>query len=138
MTGDDDTEMRKRKSVTVWDKKSKKYVKVQDDKKRIKTESGVYISATYKTNRYARWKEKSKLAQQQETGEEDEEERRGTKRPNTRLPDSHPAMKKAKMAVRVGRKNKNEIQRPEQIMKKRRMEEKKAQKHGKGKKPRRR
>ena len=35
-----------------WDNKTKKYVKVQDDKKRIKTESGVYISATYKTNRY--------------------------------------------------------------------------------------
>ena len=35
-----------------WDAKSKKYVRVQDDKKRIKTESGVYISATYKTNRY--------------------------------------------------------------------------------------
>ena len=37
-----------------WDAKSKKYVRVQDDKKRIKTESGVYISATYKTNRFDR------------------------------------------------------------------------------------
>ena len=34
-----------------WDKKTKKYIRVQDDKKKIKTESGVYISATYKTNR---------------------------------------------------------------------------------------
>ena len=50
-TGDDDQEIQKRKGAVVWDKKSKKYVKVQDDKKRIKTESGVYISATYKTNR---------------------------------------------------------------------------------------
>ena len=39
-------------NVFRWDAKSKKYVRVQDDKKRIKTESGVYISATYKTNRY--------------------------------------------------------------------------------------
>ena len=38
-------------NVFRWDAKSKKYVRVQDDKKRIKTESGVYISATYKTNR---------------------------------------------------------------------------------------
>jgi hypothetical protein len=37
-----------------WDNKTKKYVRVQDDKKKIKTESGVYISATYKTNRYVR------------------------------------------------------------------------------------
>merc|ERR1719433_1893192 len=104
--------------------------------KRIKTESGVYISSTYKTNRYARWKEKSKLAQQQETAEDDDDDSRGTKRPNTRLPDSHPAMKKAKLAVRVGRKNKNEIRRPEQILKTRKEEERKAARKarpGKGK-----
>ena len=137
LTGDEDSEIRKRKGAVVWDKKSKKYVKVQDDKKRIKTESGVYISATYKTNRYARWKERSKLAQQQETVEEDDQDGgRGTKRPNTRLPDSHPAMKKAKLAVRVGRKNKNEIRRPEQILKTRTAEERKAARKarpGKGK-----
>ena len=51
LTGDDEGEMRRKKGAIVWDKKSKKYVKVQDDKKRIKTESGVYIAATYKTNR---------------------------------------------------------------------------------------
>merc|ERR1719220_313958 len=124
LTGDDEEERRRKKGAVVWDKKSKKYVKVQDDKKRIKTESGVYISATYKTNRYAKWKERSKLAQQQEAvEEEDQEGGRGAKRPNTRLPDSHPAMKKAKMAVRVGRKNKNEIRRPEQILKTRKEEE---------------
>merc|ERR1712227_1019920 len=88
------------------DKKSKKYVKVQDDKKRIKTESGVYISATYKTNRYNKWKERSKLAQQQERDDNDEDEGdhdhgRGKKRPNTALPASHPAMKKARMAGRT-------------------------------------
>ena len=41
----------------------------QDDKKRVKTESGVYIVATYKTNRYSKWKERSKLAQQTEDHE---------------------------------------------------------------------
>ena len=137
LTGDEDSEIRKRKGAIVWDKKSKKYVKVQDDKKRIKTESGVYINATYKTNRYARWKERSKLAQQQETVEDEEQDgSKGTKRPNTRLPDSHPAMKKAKLAVRVGRKNKNEIRRPEQILKTRKEEERKAARKarpGKGK-----
>ena len=49
-----------------------RYVRVQDDKKRIKTESGVYISATYKTNRYSKWKERSKLAQQQEQQQDDD------------------------------------------------------------------
>ena len=43
LTGDDEGEMRRKKGAIVWDKKSKKYVKVHDDKKMIKTESGVYI-----------------------------------------------------------------------------------------------
>ena len=47
---------------------------MQDDKKRIKTESGVYISATYKTNRYSKWKERSKLAQQQEQQQDDDQD----------------------------------------------------------------
>ena len=41
-------------------------------------------------------------------------------------------MKKAKLAVRVGRKNKNEIRRPEQILKQRRDEEKRAARKAKG------
>merc|ERR1711874_816119 len=65
LTGDDDAEMRRKKVVMRWDNKSKKYVRVGDnDKKKIKTESGAYISATYKTNRYAKWKERSKMARQ--------------------------------------------------------------------------
>merc|ERR1712112_161993 len=92
LTGDDEGEMRKKKGAMVWDKKSKKYVKVQDDKKRIKTESGVYISATYKTNRYNKWKERSKLAQMEErdndvNGDDDDDHgARSKKRPNTQLP----------------------------------------------------
>lgn len=137
LTGDDEGEMRKKKGAMVWDKKSKKYVKVQDDKKRIKTESGVYISATYKTNRYNKWKERSKLAQQQERDDNDDDgdshdQARGKKRPNTALPASHPAMKKARMAVKIGRKNKNEIKRPEQILKKRVADERKAARKSKG------
>ena len=66
---EEDGEQRRKKGSMVWDKKSKKYVRVQDDKKRVKTESGVYIAATYKTNRYSKWKERSKLAQQTEDHE---------------------------------------------------------------------
>ena len=134
-TGDDDQEQRQRKGATVWDKKSKKYVRVQDDKKRIKTESGVYINASYKTNRYAKWKERSKLSQQEDREHEDEGEAgqpRGHKRPGTALPDSHPAMKKARAAVRIGRKNKNEIKQPEQILKDERRAARKARVDGRG------
>merc|ERR1712240_556127 len=96
----EDGEQKRKKGSMVWDKKSKKYVRVQDDKKRIKTESGVYISATYKTNRYTKWKERSKLAQQMEdSGDMGDEENRGTKREGGPLPSNHPAMKKARNAV---------------------------------------
>jgi len=130
---EEDGEMKKKKGAMVWDKRSNKYVRVQDDKKRIKTESGVYISATYKTNRYAKWKERTKMAQQSEEYGEEEEDNRGTKRKAGPLPSHHPAMKKARDAVPKHKKGpKFEIQRPEQIMKKRIIEEKKAANRAKG------
>merc|ERR1719334_1292845 len=43
-TNEEGEERKKKQGSMVWDKKSKKYIRVQDDKKRIKTESGVYIS----------------------------------------------------------------------------------------------
>ena len=42
------------------------FLSFQDDKKKIKTESGVWIPASYKSDRYAKWKQRSKLAQMQE------------------------------------------------------------------------
>merc|ERR1740128_113102 len=140
LTGDDEGEMRKKKGAIVWDKKSKKYVKVQDDKKRIKTESGVYISATYKTNRYAKWKERSKMAQQDNENDSDGggDNQRGVKRPNTQMAANHPAMKKARNAVPAHKKGpKFEIQRPEQILKKRNEEERKAANRARGQKKKR-
>merc|ERR1719167_786790 len=108
-----------------WDNKTKKYVREQDDKKRIKTESGVYISATYKTNRYEKWKERSKQAQQG-LGSDDEDGRA-----QTQLPANHPAIVKAKNAVPTHRKGPRfEIKRPEQILKKRKEDEKKAARMG--------
>ena len=54
-----------------WDAKKKKYVKAEQDgsdstKKKIKTESGVWIPASYKSDRYSKWRERSKLEQQLE------------------------------------------------------------------------
>ena len=58
-----------------WDAKKKKYVRADvNDKKKIKTESGVWIPASYKSNRYAKWKERSKLAQMQVAARNADEE----------------------------------------------------------------
>ena len=86
LTGDDDETRLARKNVNKWDAKKKKYVRADaNDKKKIKTESGVWIPASYKSDRYSKWKERSKLAQLQEREEEEEEgggeeEKRGRKR----------------------------------------------------------
>ena len=61
-TGDDDQELRRQKSLMKWDRKKKKYVGQEDSKTRkIRTESGVWIPATYKTDRYQRWRDKTKV-----------------------------------------------------------------------------
>lgn len=133
LTGDEDIHMRRKKGMVRWDNKTKKYVREQDDKKRIKTESGVYISATYKTNRYEKWKERSKQAQQSAGSDDDDG------RTQVHLPSNHPAIVKAKNAVPKHRKGPRfEIKRPEQILKKRKEDEKKAARMGrKGKKNKR-
>jgi len=46
----------------------------QDPKaKKIRTESGVWIPATYKTNRYNVWKEKSKINESDSADDSEEE-----------------------------------------------------------------
>jgi len=49
------------------------FIVQQDAKaKKIRTESGVWIPATYKTNRYSMWKEKSKISAMNDDSEEEE------------------------------------------------------------------
>ena len=51
LTGDEGSLMRKKKTMMRWDAKKKKYVKAdpnsEEGKKKIKTESGVWIPARY-------------------------------------------------------------------------------------------
>lgn len=57
-----------------WDRIRKKMVPVQDPRAgKIRTESGIWIPATYKTGRYADWKEKTKIEEQVHKEFEDDE-----------------------------------------------------------------
>merc|ERR1719445_2012647 len=143
LTGDDGCLMRKKKTLMRWDAKKKKYVKAdagEDSKKKIKTESGVWIPASYKSDRYAKWRERSKLAQMQEAENEQLEEdpepgKKNKKRSYGGLPAGHPAMKKAKMSVPKHKKGpKLELKRPEQILKDRKIKAKNENKQKGGKK----
>ena len=62
--GDEQEEMRKGKlNEKRWDRKKKKFVgEIEDVRaKKFKTESGNWISASYKTDMFKRWKEKNKI-----------------------------------------------------------------------------
>jgi len=60
---------------------------IQDSKaKKIRTESGVWIPATYKTNRYNVWKEKSKIG---ENDSEDDSEEESSQMKNCKLTRLH-------------------------------------------------
>lgn len=62
------------KQRKVWDKKKKRIVTVGGQKKegRIKSESGAWIPASYKSGRYAGWLEKTKTLSRIEEEQEDE------------------------------------------------------------------
>ena len=97
---------------------------------------------SYKTDRYKKWREKSKLNQMQEAEEAKDQEdnngdfkNKGKKRQYNGLPSGHPAMKKAAMAG-TGHKNgpKHELKRPEEILKQRKIQAKNTTKQKTGKK----
>ncbi|KAK4850197.1 hypothetical protein QYF36_004686 [Acer negundo] len=63
LVADDNSGMQKNKSVYHWDKRSKKYVKLNNGERvtasgKVKTESGAKVKAT-KTGIYKKWKERS-------------------------------------------------------------------------------
>ncbi|VDN25019.1 unnamed protein product, partial [Gongylonema pulchrum] len=61
---DDEVGLYKQKKRKKWDRKLKKFVGESSDmqKKRIRTEDGTYLPATYKSGRYENWQKKQKIA----------------------------------------------------------------------------
>ncbi|KAM8797579.1 ATP-dependent RNA helicase DDX54 [Eudromia elegans] len=76
LMGDENHNLNKSKQLLKWDRKKKRFVGQtgQEDKKKVRTESGRYINSSYKNNLYEKWKQKYKV---DERDEEEEEERRG-------------------------------------------------------------
>ncbi|RKP08348.1 P-loop containing nucleoside triphosphate hydrolase protein [Thamnocephalis sphaerospora] len=64
-TGEDEDEMKSKRSKLRWDAKKKKFVQGTgigaDNKKMVRTESGALIPATYKSGRYNEWQEKTRI-----------------------------------------------------------------------------
>ncbi|MEJ1282011.1 ATP-dependent RNA helicase DDX54 isoform X2 [Cricetulus griseus] len=63
LMGDEAQNMSRGRQQLKWDRKKKRFVgqSGQEDKKKIKTESGRYISSSYKRDLYQKWKQKQKI-----------------------------------------------------------------------------
>ncbi|KAF3440128.1 hypothetical protein FNV43_RR18406 [Rhamnella rubrinervis] len=83
LVADDSAGMQRQKSVYHWDKRSKKYIKLNNGERvtasgKVKTESGAKVKAN-RTGIYKKWKERShnKISFKGTSGEEEAEEARG-------------------------------------------------------------
>lgn len=62
----------------IWDKKKKKMVGLSGDNKvgKIKSESGAWIPASYRSGRYDHWVAKTKADAEEDSGQSDDENSR--------------------------------------------------------------
>lgn len=75
LTGDTDKALRQgHRAKMVWDKKKKRMVGVNTNSKvgKIKSESGTWIPATYKSGRYKAWVERNKMGDDNDSGSDNE------------------------------------------------------------------
>uniref|UniRef100_A0A915Q3T8 RNA helicase n=1 Tax=Setaria digitata TaxID=48799 RepID=A0A915Q3T8_9BILA len=71
---DDDVGLYKQEKRKKWDRKLKKFVVASDNdsKKKIRTEDGTFLPATYRSGRYERWQKKQKLEYQEDDNADEE------------------------------------------------------------------
>ncbi|XP_048820243.1 ATP-dependent RNA helicase DDX54 [Lagopus muta] len=68
LMGDEGHNLNRSKQLLKWDRKKKRFVGQtgQEEKKKVRTESGRYISSSYKNNLYEKWKQKNKVDERDE------------------------------------------------------------------------
>ncbi|PNF14915.1 hypothetical protein B7P43_G04312 [Cryptotermes secundus] len=132
LTADSEETLRQQQKLKHWDRKKKKMVAVNMDKKvkKIRDESGAWIPATYKSKRYAQWKERMKVeedfaADSEDDGDDDHgDQKRNQLRGLKTYPNTHWGRHNKKVENKV----KSELKRPDQILKARIEQEKKKRK----------
>ncbi|ELU05832.1 hypothetical protein CAPTEDRAFT_148777 [Capitella teleta] len=75
LTGDEESKQRASKGQMKWDRKKKRFVnetgKEAGGNKKVKTESGAWVKASYKTNVYKDWLEKCKVAENEDDSDDE-------------------------------------------------------------------
>uniref|UniRef100_A0A914YDF8 RNA helicase n=1 Tax=Panagrolaimus superbus TaxID=310955 RepID=A0A914YDF8_9BILA len=113
---DDDKGLYREKGKKKWDRKTKKYVGEQSVK-RIRTEEGTLVPASYKSGRYEKWQSQQKMKYR---NDDDEGEDDGNNRSHHAR--SHKKVWHTKENNKRGPRD--EVKRPEEIFKARRTKEK--------------
>ncbi|KAH1029038.1 ATP-dependent RNA helicase DDX54 [Dendroctonus ponderosae] len=128
LTGDSEEAMNSSHVKKKWDRKKKKMVGVENPRKgKIKTESGAWIPATYKSDRYAQWKEKTKTgANDDDYGDE------GSAPQDVNGPRRHTHWAKHNEKEKL-KKRSSDMKSMDQILKAREIAERKKRKQKKGK-----
>ncbi|XP_071619512.1 ATP-dependent RNA helicase DDX54 isoform X2 [Heliangelus exortis] len=108
LMGDENHNLNKNRQLLKWDRKKKRFVGQtgQEDKKKVRTESGRYISSSYKNNLYEKWKQKYKI---DERDEDDENRGRQQLRGKHRRGQAGPGQPHTHGKVRSELKNKQQI-----------------------------
>uniref|UniRef100_A0A914X7N1 RNA helicase n=1 Tax=Plectus sambesii TaxID=2011161 RepID=A0A914X7N1_9BILA len=79
MTGDTGDDMNKQRQQMTWNRKLKRFVGEsgnEPSKKKIRTEEGTILPATYKSGRYEQWQKKQKMGNQREVSDDEQDDDR--------------------------------------------------------------
>ncbi|XP_069353099.1 ATP-dependent RNA helicase DDX54 isoform X2 [Eulemur rufifrons] len=124
LMGDEAQNLTRGRQQLKWDRKKKRFVgqSGQDDKKKIKTESGRYISSSYKRDLYQKWKQKQKI-DDRDSEEEGASDRRGPERRGGKRGRGQGASQPRTPGTPAGRVR-SELKTKQQILKQRRRTQK--------------
>ncbi|OQR76129.1 ATP-dependent RNA helicase DDX54-like [Tropilaelaps mercedesae] len=127
LLGEDADDIRRSKQQMKWDRKKKRFVRDDDGndlkKKKIRTESGVFVPASYKKDLYKQWKQKNNIdiAANHASDDEQEGDMFGKQKlfrkelgVNQRF---QPKLRRVQIDEKTGKPVKSELKRPEVILK---------------------
>lgn len=123
VAGDNAESQRMTRTLRKWDRKKKRMVNVEDPRVgKIRTEHGVWIPASYKTDRYEKWKERSKVEDQAERDMDSDDD--DNMKPQILKRDVHTHWGRHNAKVQQRKVMDHEIKNKEQLMKQRVRKEK--------------
>lgn len=132
LVADDEDKLRSQKhqmNQMIWDRKRKKYIRADQQEnqaktKKIRTESGALISATYQSGLYDKWKSQTKQDQQQQDSDEESNGDTSQQRNSNRRQGGKKSFEQIKSKFAPAKRARRELKNPDEILKQRNIKEK--------------